>query len=242
MSDLMKKFKEIYLKAQFEPGIIGLLSNPAYFSRKDIYNCILEFSDHINGKILDVGCGKKPYRKLFKSTDYKGLELDSPNNRSFSYADFFYDGQTFPFNDEEFDSIISNQVLEHVDNPEIFLKEINRVLKKGGRLLISAPFIWSEHEQPNDFLRFSSFGIKKLLEEKGFFLLKHKKTVNDVRAGFLVLIMYIIEIFSSKNAYLNLIINFITIAPLNIVGEALAMLTPKTNALYFDNIILAIKK
>ena len=62
-------------------------------------------------------------------------------------ADYFYDGQSFPFKGGSFDVVLTNQVLEHVFNPDVFLSEIHRVLTPDGVLLLTVPFLWDEHEQ-----------------------------------------------------------------------------------------------
>jgi SAM-dependent methyltransferase len=97
-------------------------------------------AEHISGKTLDVGCGQKPYEHIYRSSKYIGLEIDSPENRANKKADFYYDGKRFPFEDDEFDSIVCHQVLEHVFNPSRFLSELHRVIKIGGYFLISVPF------------------------------------------------------------------------------------------------------
>ena len=61
--------------------------------------------------------------------------------------------------------MLCNQVLEHVFNPDEFLLKINRVLKNDGKLLLTVPFVWDEHEQPFDYARYSSFGLKALIEK-----------------------------------------------------------------------------
>src|SRR3546814_19368424 len=91
------------------------------------------------GPMLDVGCGTKPYRELFELEEYIGLEIDSPSARTQSRADYFYDGKKFPFEAEIFNSVLCNQVLEHVFNPDDFLQEIHRVLREGGMLLLTVP-------------------------------------------------------------------------------------------------------
>src|SRR3546814_14676882 len=84
--------------------------------------------------MLEVGCGTKPYRELFELEEYIGLEIDSPSARTQSRADYFYDGKKFPFEAEIFHSVLCNQVLEHVFNPDDFLQEIHRVLREGGMM------------------------------------------------------------------------------------------------------------
>ena len=160
---MFRTLKQIYTKEQFNPKILGLFINPFYFARKGLYQNVSKLITNLNGKLLDVGCGTKPYENICNVDEYIGLEIDDEGNRQHNYADVFYDGKTIPFEDKSFDSILSNQVFEHVFNPNQFLKEINRVTKMGGRFLITVPFVWDEHEQPHDYARYSSFGLKYTL-------------------------------------------------------------------------------
>ena len=94
----------------------------------------------------------------------------------------------FPFADETFDHVLSLETLEHVPDPILFMKEISRVLKKDGTLVMSTPaatteylrrfyeLFFSDHgEGPHKFL--SSFTVKRLLSEAGLNLSMHKGTV-----------------------------------------------------------------
>ena len=156
-----------YRDAAFSDGIMSLLFNPFFFARKSLMQQIRELGKSLHGKVLDVGCGLKPYEKLIKCESYTGLEY-APEGKYAGKADFTYDGHSFPFQDQEFDSIITSQVMEHVFNPEEFLDEIARCLKDNGPLLLTVPFVWDEHEQPQDFGRYSSFGLRYILEKHGF--------------------------------------------------------------------------
>jgi hypothetical protein len=78
---MLNRLKDIYIRRQFDPAFLGLWINPFYFSRKGLYRHIRSLASHIHGRTLDVGCGQKPYEKLFQCTEYVGLELDSPANR-----------------------------------------------------------------------------------------------------------------------------------------------------------------
>ena len=175
---MLKKLKKLYKQEQFNPKILGIFINPFYFARKGLHQNVSKLITNLNGKLLDVGCGTKPYENICNVDEYIGLEIDDEGNRQHNYADVFYDGKTIPFEDKSFDSILSNQVFEHVFNPNQFLKEINRVTKVEGRFLITVPFVWDEHEQPYDYARYSSFGLKHILAENGFEIMKHRKSNN----------------------------------------------------------------
>lgn len=196
----------------------------------------------MEGRLLDVGCGRKPYRGLFQTNEYVGLEIDTPENRANKQADFYYDGNKFPFVSDEFDGVICNQVLEHVFTPDQFLDEIHRVLKNDGLLLLTVPFVWDEHEQPWDFARYSSFGLKNLVERNGFEILEQRKTNADVRALFQLINAYLQKVLWTKSSVMNLILCAILMAPFNILGMVLYRLLPRNPDLYLDQVVLARKK
>lgn len=121
------------------------------------------------GSILDVGCGTKPYQKLFQYDEYIGIDVEvSGRVQENKHADMYYDGINIPTQSDRFDLVLCTQVLEHVVDPDALVKEFNRVLKPGGTLVITVPFMWGEHEIPFDFRRYSSYGIKGLLTKSGF--------------------------------------------------------------------------
>jgi SAM-dependent methyltransferase len=231
--------KACFYKEQFKPGFLGLFVNPFYFARKGLYQNISALSYHVKGKILDVGCGQKPYQELFQSTEYIGLEIDGEQSNSKKKADYYYDGQKFPFQDNIFDSVLINQVFEHIFNPAEFLEEVNRVLKKEGTLLMTVPFVWDEHEQPFDYARYSSFGLAHLLKLHGFEILEHRKSMDDVRVIFQLISGYIFKKTVTKNQSINLITTLILISPLNIIGEVFGWVFPNNSDLYLDNVIVA---
>ena len=72
-----------------------------------------------------------------------------------------------PFPDASFDTVLSVQVLEHTPAPWKLVKEMGRVLRKGGALLLTAPFSFRLHEEPHDYFRFSPHGLSVLCEEAG---------------------------------------------------------------------------
>lgn len=233
-------FKKIIFKEQFEPGILGVFINPFYLTRKALLNNIKKISKEITGKTLDVGCGTKPYEKYFNSTEYIGLEVEDTINKEEKRVDIFYKGDKIPFLEKEFDSVITSQVLEHVFNPQQFLGEINRVLKSNGKLLLTVPFIWDEHEQPFDYGRYSSFGLKNILENNGFSIINHIKSLNNISAVFQLFNAYIYKISVNHNL-LRQILTLLIMAPINILAIILSIILPKNDDLFLDNVVLAEK-
>lgn len=237
---MLKKIKQIVEDQYYNPRLLGLIVNPFYIARKGLYEEIKCMGFNIVGKTLDVGCGTKPYQHLFKSDEYIGLEYDTGIDTVKKKADYYYDGKVFPFNDNEFESIITNQVLEHIFTPNDFLKEIHRVLKVNGKFLLTVPFVWDEHEQPFDYARYSSFGLKSLLNKNGFEIIESKKSVNDFRVLAQLFNAYIYKI-TSRNILLKNTALLLIMAPVTILGILLSKLLPTNNDLYLDNIILAKK-
>jgi len=225
----MRKIKlySIYNREFFFPSILGLFVNPFYFARRGLAKHVSDLAVNVTGKTLDIGCGTKPYVHLYRSTEYVGLEIDTPQNRENKNADFYYDGNYFPFDDASFDSVVANEVFEHVFNPDEFLNETLRILKPEGMILLTMPFVWDEHEQPYDFARYSSFGIKALLEKHGFIIVEQRKSTDDIRVIFQLLNTYIYKKTVTKNAWINVFVTLVLMAPFNVLGELLSIITPR---------------
>ena len=240
VSKLSNKLKYFFLKEQFNPSFLGLFINPFYFARKAIYNNIKSYASNIKGKTLDVGYGTKPYEYLFDCEEYIGLDtVNSGHKHEFSSIDIVYDGANIPFENNYFDSIVCFEVLEAIFEPKCFLKELTRVLKPGGYALFTVPFIWDEHDQPNDYARYSSFGLKHLFEEQNFIVLKNGKYLDDPRIIFLLVNAYIYKVI--KRILPNRVLSYMLILPLtsfnNIIGH-ISFIFPKNRDLYFGNIFL----
>ncbi|WP_148815550.1 class I SAM-dependent methyltransferase [Campylobacter concisus] len=238
MKNAMKK---LYLKEQFNPGVVGLFINPFYFARRGIYKNIIDLVPNLKGKLLDIGCGTKPYQDLCKVDEYVGIEIDDEGNRNHSFADVLYDGKNIPFDNKNFDSVLTSQVFEHVFNPDVFLREINRVVKIDGILLMTVPFIWDEHEQPYDYARYSSYGLKHILKKNGFDIIEFKKSGDGLEVIFQLLNSYIFKKTITKNVYINLVMSVFLMAPINILGLLFSKILPRNKDLYLDNIVLAKK-
>ena len=242
MNGFRDALRNRYTRETFFPTWLSIFINPFYFARKGLARHIRDLGKNITGRTLDVGCGNKPYEHLYASSEYIGLEYDTPENRAAKRADYFYDGETFPFEDASFDSVVATEVFEHVFNPDRFLDEVHRVLRPGGMLLMTMPFVWDEHEQPHDFARYSSFGIRHLLEKHGFEVLEQRKSVDDVRAIFQLINAYIYKKTVTNNGWLNLAATLFLMAPFNLLGEILGFILPRNPDLYLDNIVLARRK
>jgi hypothetical protein len=106
---------------------------------------------------------------------------------------------------------------------------------------MTVPFVWDEHEQPYDYARYSSFGIKAILEKHGFTVVEQRKTAADLRVIFQLINAYIFKVMVTKNAVLNQLLWLLFTSPFNILGEVLHHILPANNDLYLDNVIVARK-
>ena len=139
-----------------------------YYLISDLKKVIAHYA---KGKVLDVGCGNKPYESFFNSgvDSYTGCDVvQSSGNK----VDVICKATQLAYESDEFDTLFSTQVMEHVDNSDLMMKECNRVLKPGGILLLSVPLCWELHEEPYDFFRFTKYGLKELCDRNNFEMLE----------------------------------------------------------------------
>jgi SAM-dependent methyltransferase len=135
------------------------------------------------GAVLDVGCGGRPYEDLFPAGAYTGIDVEqSGRSADYKLADLYFDGLSIPFADAGFDCVICTQVLEHSIDPDALLREMRRVLRPGGRLLITVPFMWGLHEVPFDFRRYSLFGLPRAVEAAGLRVLEIEQLTRGIDA------------------------------------------------------------
>lgn len=141
-----------------------ILFSPYFIIKTLQWNALKNYSNFLKGLTLDMGCGVRPYRKYLTSvSEYVGM--DENNNVN---PDIVAKAERIPFGDNYFDSLLCMEVLEHLPEPETALKEIYRVLKKEGYVFISVPQEWPLHYEPNDFFRFTKYGIEYLLKKNNF--------------------------------------------------------------------------
>ena len=144
-----------------------------FYIRTSIINALKVSLSLLKGNILDIGCGKMPYKKYTLENSaiesYIGLDIENALQYDKSVQpDFTWDGIKMPFENESFECAIGTEVLEHCPEPEIVLKEVYRVLKKDGIFFFTVPFLWNLHEVPHDEYRFTPFSLERHLKNSGF--------------------------------------------------------------------------
>lgn len=119
--------------------------------------------------ILDAGAGQCTYKKYFSHCNYMAIDSAVGDETwDYSQLDLVAPLDKIPVEHNRFDAILCTSVLEHLPDPLACLKEFRRVLKPDGTLFLTAPFFHHEHQTPYDYFRFTSYGLKHLLNLAGF--------------------------------------------------------------------------
>ncbi|MBM3126038.1 MAG: methyltransferase domain-containing protein [Chloroflexi bacterium] len=130
---------------------------------------------YLGGRLVDVGCGMKPYKKMLSPFVVQHIGVDHKETLHYNGdIDLWSTAYNMPLCDASFDSALCTAVLEHLEEPESALRECYRVLKSGGHAIYSIPFIWHLHEEPRDYYRFSKYGITYLFNKVGFSVVEIK--------------------------------------------------------------------
>lgn len=116
------------------------------------------------GTVLDIGAGYGRYREMLAPHVEKYLSSDGFDTR----ADFVEDSAHLTHADESFDTVLCNQALEHVEDPDKTISEMYRVLKTGGHAIATVPFLFPEHKDPTDFRRYTRDGLAQAFVRQGF--------------------------------------------------------------------------
>jgi SAM-dependent methyltransferase len=119
-------------------------------------------------RVLDAGAGRAPYRNLFRHARYETADFMALAHSKYRQPDYVCDLASIPVEDGRFDHVLLTQVLEHIPEPGRVLTELHRVLRPGGRLWLTAPLFYAEHQAPYDFYRYTQYGMRHLLDTAGF--------------------------------------------------------------------------
>ena len=163
-----------YTRQRLEPSP----AHPHYLHQVDLLKALRPFATAEPVRLLDYGCGGSPYRSLFPNSDYVRADFTPCAGLDFLLpAD-----SSLPANVPPFDLVLSTQVLEHVSQPAHYVAECFRVLKPGGRLVLTTHGLFEDHGCPYDFNRWTADGLQLLLQEAGFKVLQTQKLTCGPRA------------------------------------------------------------
>ncbi len=121
-------------------------------------------------RVLDAGAGECRHKIFFEDARYYGTDNAVGDCIAYDYAklSFLSDITALPVADRVMEAILSVNVLEHIKEPGDALTEWFRVLRSKGHLFMVSPLSWQVHQAPNDFMRFTCFGLEYLLKKAGF--------------------------------------------------------------------------
>jgi len=133
---------------------------------RDMLPALEKFAKLANGVMVDIGCGDKPYEKIFLPFVNSYIGVDLP--RLASKADIYADALHLPFKDKSIDSCLSVWILDDLAEPKSFFAEVSRVLRSNGLWMMVECQNFPIHNPPWDYYRFTKYGLAYLAGEAGF--------------------------------------------------------------------------
>jgi SAM-dependent methyltransferase len=163
---------------------------------------------YAKGNMLDIGCATKPYESIFATYVKKYIGLDHQNSPHVLPKDVIiasaYDTK---LSSSSIDTILCTEVLEHLERPSNAIREMHRLLKPGGYVILTVPMFWHLHEEPRDFYRYTKYGLKYLFEDAGF-KIEEVKPLSGFIVTFCQELVYFLRGFR-KGRFLRWIINIL---------------------------------
>ncbi|MEO6694372.1 MAG: methyltransferase domain-containing protein, partial [Ignavibacteria bacterium] len=174
------------------------IGSESYYKNGLLLECIMHFKGLMKGKLLDLGCGNKPYSKIYDEVCDSSIGCDVPfslHTKSNVEVQCYAEDIDKHFEQEYFDCIICTEVLEHTLNDQKVVANIYKILKPGGNLIISAPFTYVLHEAPHDYRRYTLFGLKNILETNRFEVKSAFSMGGTLSSGFFIFYYSFTKIF-----------------------------------------------
>ncbi len=227
--------------------ITPVWSNPSFIAERGLVHSLSGIFSVLDvegtQRWVDIGCGTRPYEGFFPAGAYTGIDVPASGRPdALKKPDILYDGHILPFASSALDGILCTQVLEHVRVPDTLLDECWRVLKPGASLILSAPFVWQEHEQPFDFFRFTSFGMSEMLQRHGFECVMSAKSSGSLETLAQLASTYLTNNIRVPIAGFGRALTLFACCPIQIAGMLLQKVLPDQSELFLDMVVLASKK
>jgi len=209
--------------------LLRFIFSPAYTIDNLLMKTVKKF---LNPSLLtlDVGCGEAKISKAYsRKSLYYGIDVEKRIDVHLAKQINFriYDGKCMPFADDTFDQLLSMEVIEHVDNLDEILLEMFRVLKPKGKIIITVPFMWPEHEMPFDYRRFTANGLVRAMEKYGF------KSQQIIKLGSApVLTIFCINVRNRLRSILGKHISYGLMVPMVIICNVFSIFSVREGSTY----------
>jgi SAM-dependent methyltransferase len=174
-----------------------------YLHLADLAALVRGIAPEVRGLVFDFGSGGAPYASLFSQcSGYIAADLE-PGAKVDRVLRT--DGLTNEI-DGSYDFVLSTQVLEHVQNPRLYLLECHRILRPGGRILLTSHGMIAEHGCPHDYQRWTARGLEELFRGAGFQILRSGKMTTQIRGIVQLMNMFAPDLRCPNRRFLHFIL------------------------------------
>jgi SAM-dependent methyltransferase len=196
-------YKKEKLRASRDYREVGISSRLITDLIAEVYN--VELKKYFKGKLLDLGCGKVPLFEFYKNCTSEVICADWEKSlHDNEFIDKITDlNQNLDFNNSDFDTVLLSDVLEHILYPHNLMREIYRILKPEGCLIINVPFFYCLHEEPFDYYRYTKFALSDLAKNSGLKIIELRayggvlEILADLISKIVIIIPFVGKIISS---------------------------------------------
>ncbi|OGI78917.1 hypothetical protein A3F19_01730 [Candidatus Nomurabacteria bacterium RIFCSPHIGHO2_12_FULL_37_29] len=158
------------------------MSLTSKIARKKLDQKVAKYSS--SEKTLEIGAyGKSTYGRFFPNK----VGVDIREGPGVEVVASVYE---LPFNDNSFDVVLCMVVMEHLEDPKKAISEMKRVLKSGGTILVSTPFLFPIHDSPGDYWRFTKYGLKLMFKNWDIIEISAETNFNETFAVLLQRVGY----------------------------------------------------
>lgn len=143
-------------RTNYSPRLVTLLGMFKKITRKQLEGFLARHAS--SERVLDIGSGGSSYGRFFPNR----YSVDIESSRK---PDQIADAHSLPFKDGEFSTVLCTEVLEHLHSPRVAIAEMRRVLRPGGKLILTTRFVYPIHDAPGDYWRFTHYGLRELFKQ-----------------------------------------------------------------------------
>jgi len=156
------------LRGSRDPKALGVASRVIADLTARFYQ--RELTAFAKGRLLDLGCGKVPFYGVYRDLVTETVCVDWSNTlHSNPHVDLEIDlNGPIDLPSDGFDTLVLSEVLEHIRKPEGLIREMHRLLRSGGHVIMNVPFYYGLHEQPFDYFRYTRHALRSMAEDASF--------------------------------------------------------------------------